>query len=189
MCSVSFTQLSRSAGPVDHTCLLPSNRVVLLPHMLSNHRLLVLSFPACILVLANSLLQPSCRFPFLTFPLCTPSCNYKEYYTYYTRTHTRWYLILDPGELCSQSASLLASNCLAAGFHYQGFAREATPITNSLIGKRFPLFSMYEFHVFLGFFSRLNQSSITHYIIYLSLYKSPHHVSLPHAAHAQRGVK
>ena len=82
---------------VDHTRLLPSNQVVLLPRMLSNRRLLLLSFPACILVLANPLLQPSSRFPYVHLPATTRNT------IYYTRTHASWQLILDPGELCSQS--------------------------------------------------------------------------------------
>ena len=79
-------QFSKSAGPVDHTRLLPSNWVVLLPRMLSNHRLLLLSFPACILVFANSLVQPSCRFPYVHLPATTRNT------IYYTRTHASWQL-------------------------------------------------------------------------------------------------
>ena len=58
---------------------------------------------------------------------------------------------------------------------------EATPTTIGLIGKGFfPFFSMNELHGFLGFFSSWagqNQSCITHYVIFQSLYKPPHHVS------------
>ena len=65
------------------------------------------------------------------------------------------------------------------GFHYQGFV---CPTTICLIGKGFSLFffSMNELHGFFGGFSSCagqNQSCITHYVIYQSLYKPPHHVS------------
>ena len=55
-----------------------------------------ISFPACILVLANPLLQPSSRFHYVHLPATTRNT------IYYTRTHASWQLILDPGELCSQ---------------------------------------------------------------------------------------
>ena len=57
------------------------------------------------------------------------------------------------------------------GFHSQGFAREATI---GLIGKGFPpFFSTNELHG-LGVFFILIQSEP---VIFLSLYKPPHHVS------------